>query len=65
MYPTLDVRTTLTFAALHQDDVRVSYPRRRGALTWRLRRTEQRAMASPQALTPQAQVPTQHHPAAA
>jgi hypothetical protein len=65
MYPTLDVQTTLTFAGLHRDDVRASYPRRRGALTWRLRRTEQPAMAPPQALTPQAQRPTQHHPAAA
>jgi hypothetical protein len=65
MYPTLDVQTTLTFAGLHQDDVRASYPRRRSARTWRLRRTDEPTMASPRTLTPAAQGPTQHRPAAA
>jgi hypothetical protein len=63
MYPTLDVQTTLTFARLHQDDVRASYPRRRR--TWLPRRTDEPAMASPRTLTPPAQGQTQHHPAAA
>jgi hypothetical protein len=65
MYPTLDVQTTLTFTRLHQDDIRASYPRRRRARTWLLRRTDEPAMASPQTLTPPAQGQTQHHPAAA
>ena len=63
MYPTLDVQTTLTFARLHQADVQASYPRRRPARTWLLRRTDE--PASPRTLTPPAQGPTQHHPAAA
>jgi hypothetical protein len=64
MYPTLDVQTTLTFARLHQADLSASYPRRH-ARTWRFRRTDEPAMASPRTLTPPAQSPTQHHPAAA
>ena len=65
MYPTLDVLTTLPFARLHRADVQASYPRRRPARTWLLRRTDEPAMASPRTLTPPAQGPTQHHPAAA
>jgi hypothetical protein len=65
MYPTLDVQTTLTFARLHQDDVRVAFPRRRLVSTWLRRRSHEPAMASPQTLTPPAQGQTQHHPAAA
>ena len=64
MYPTFDAQTTLTFARLHQDDVRASYPRPR-IRTWLLRRTDEPAMASPRTLTPPAQGPAQHHPAAA
>jgi hypothetical protein len=60
MYPTLDVQTTLTFARLHQDDVRASYPRRRLGRTWLLHRTEKRAGA--RTLTP---APTAHRPASA
>jgi hypothetical protein len=60
MYPTLDVQTTLTFARLHQDDVRGSIPRRRRGRTWLLHRTGNRAGA--RALTP---APTPHRPATA
>ncbi len=63
MYPTLDVQTTLSFARLHQDDVRASYPRRRRGRTWLLRRTEKPAGATPRTLTTQA--PTPHRTAAA
>jgi hypothetical protein len=60
MYPTLDVQTTLTFTRLHQDDIRASYPRRRRARTWLLRRTDEPTV-EPRTLAP----PAQHHPAAA
>ena len=63
MYPTLDVQTSLTFARLHQDDVRASYPRRRHA--WLRRRTDEPAVAPLRTLTPTAQGSTQHQPAAA
>ena len=62
MYPTIDVQTTLTFARLHQDDVRASYPRSRRARTWRLRRTDKLSVAPPRRLTPPA--PTPHRTAA-
>jgi len=62
MYPTFDAQTTLTFARLHQDDVRASYPRRRHA--WLRRRTDEPAMAPPRILTPPAQAPTPHRAAA-
>ena len=65
MYPTFDVQTTLTFARLHQDDVRASYPRRRRIPTWLLRRADEPAVASPRTITPAAPGPTQHHRAAA
>ncbi|MFL6001626.1 MAG: hypothetical protein ACJ72P_02350 [Nocardioides sp.] len=62
MYPTLDVQTTLTFAGLHRDDVRASYPRRRGVVrTWLVRRREQPAGAGTLTLP----APTPHHTAAA
>ena len=61
MYTNLDVQTTLTFARLHQDDVRASYPRRRS--TWLRRRTDKPALAPPRALTPLA--PTPHRTASA
>ena len=54
MYTNLDVQTTLTFARLHQDDVRASYPRRR---TWLRRRTDEPAVAPPRTLTPLAPTP--------
>jgi hypothetical protein len=60
MYPTLDVQTTLTFARLHQDDVRVAFPRRRLVSTW-LRRRSHEPTVEPRTLAP----PAQHHPAAA
>jgi hypothetical protein len=63
MYPTLDVQTTLTFARLHQDDVRAAFPRRRGVRTWLFRRSER--MAGARTLTPAAQGATQHRPATA
>ena len=63
MYPTVDVQTALTFARLHQDEVRASYPRRHRGHTWLLRRTEQPAGAMPRSLKPAA--PTPHRPAAA
>ena len=62
MYPTFDAQTTLTFARLHQNDVRASYPRRRH--TWLRRRTDEPAMAPPRILTPPAQAPTPHRAAA-
>jgi hypothetical protein len=63
MYPTFDVQTTLTFARLHQDDVRASFPRRRVS-TWLRRRGDEPAVAPPRTLTPPAQAPTQHRAAA-
>jgi hypothetical protein len=60
MYPTLDVQTTLTFARLHQDNVRASIPRRRRGRTWLLHRIEKPAGARTH--TPR---PTPHRPAAA
>ncbi|HET7193475.1 MAG TPA: hypothetical protein VFI99_00675 [Nocardioides sp.] len=65
MYPTLDVQTSLTFARLHQDDVRAAFPSRRRARTWLPRRTDETALAPPQILTPPARGATQHQPAAA
>ena len=58
MYPTLDVQTALAFARLLQDDVRLSYPRRRRARTWLRRRTDEPAVAPSRHLTPLAQTPT-------
>ncbi len=64
MYPTFDVQTTLTFARLHEDDVRAAFPRRRRGRSWLLRRTEEPAGAPTLILTPAAQAPTQHRTAA-
>ena len=63
MYPTIDVQTTLTFARLHQDDLRTSYPRRRRS--WLFRRADEPAIAAPRALAPSVPGPQQHRPAAA
>ena len=65
MYPTFDAQTTLTFARLHQNDVRASYPRRRSSRTWLRRRTEEPAVARPRTLPTPTEDPAQHHPAAA
>jgi len=59
MYPNFDVQTTLTFARLHQDDVRAAFPRRR-VPTWLRRRSDEPAGAPLRTLTPPAQEPTQH-----
>ena len=64
MYPTFDVQTTLTFARLHQDDVRASYPRSRRSRTWRLRRADEPTTASPRTLAPPAPATTTHRTAA-
>jgi hypothetical protein len=64
MYPTLDVQTTLTFARLHQDDVRAAFPRRRRVPTWLRRRSDEPAVAPLRTITPPAQEPTPHRHAA-
>jgi hypothetical protein len=64
MYPTLDVQTTLTFARLHQDDVRAAFPRRRIVSTWLRRRSDTPAVAPPRTLKPSTQAATQHRVAA-
>jgi hypothetical protein len=64
MYPTLDVQTTLTFARLHQDDIRAAFPRRRRVPTWLRRQSGEPAVAPLRTLPPPAQAPTQHRTAA-
>ena len=64
MYPTFDVQTTLTFARLHQNDVRAAFPRRRRVPTWLRLRSDEPALAPPRPLTRPAQAPTQHRAAA-
>jgi len=64
MYPTFDVQTTLTFARLHQDDIRAAFPGRRRVPTWLRRRSDAPAVAPLRTLTPPALEPTQNPRAA-
>jgi hypothetical protein len=64
MYPNIDVQTTLTLARLHQNDIRVAFPRRRHVPTWLRHRSDEPAVARLRTFTPPAQAPTQHRPAA-